>query len=104
MFFPKQVSVVLTLVLTVFSIPIEANEFGEVSFVPLSGQPHDVVFDKLRGLAYVSNRTLDQVAIIDMATLTVTSSSAVGETPTGLAITPDGSQLLVTTYGSTGLT
>jgi len=72
-----------------------AQEFGEVSFIPIPGTPHDVVYDVQRDRAYVSNRSLNQIDIVSLDALSVESSISVGDWPSGLAITPDYSQLIV---------
>ena len=80
------------------SVSAFGQELGGYSFVPISGTPHDVVYDNARNQAYVSNRTLNRIDIVSLATQTVTSSIPVGNMPTGMAISPDGSKLLVMQY------
>jgi hypothetical protein len=78
--------------------PLQASYFGSWKFVPLQGQPHDVVFDSSKDLAYVSNRSLGRIDIVSVASSKVDSSIAVGEMPMGLTLTNDGSRLYTTLY------
>jgi DNA-binding beta-propeller fold protein YncE len=98
MSFSKQVSVLFTVVLALVSLQAKANELGDISFVPLPGQPHDVVYDNTRGLAYVSNRSLNQIAVVNVSALSMETAINVttGSGPRGMAISPDGNTLLVT--------
>ncbi len=80
--------------ITIFASPANAQQFGGQSFVSIAGQPHDVVYDSARNQAYVSNRSLNRIDIVN--SLNVTGSIATGQTPTGMSISPDGNTMLVT--------
>ncbi len=84
---------------TIYRISRKSASFGEVSFVAIDGKPHDVVYDSARNVAYVSNRTLNQIDVVSLADLSVQTPIPVGSTPTGMTLRPDGSELLVTLSG-----
>lgn len=50
--------------------------------------------------AYVSNRTSDSISVIDTATDTVVATIPVGDSPTALAVTPNGQQVYVVVTGA----
>jgi len=95
----KHILAVVWLAAMVLGGPLVAQEFGEVSFVAIDGKPHDVVYDSARNVAYVSNRTLNQIDVVSLADLSVQTPIPVGHTPTGMTLRPDGSELLVTLSG-----
>lgn len=74
------------------------QELGSYSFIPISGTPHDVVYDSARDVAYVSNRTANRIDVVSLNNQSILSSILVGNKPTGMALTPNGTQLLVTLY------
>ena len=91
----------ISLIVVVFvsllgTVPVFGQQFGSSSFVSLSGMPHDVLYDNIRGQAYISNRSLNRIEIININTLSVTGSIATGQAPTGMSISPDGNTMLVT--------
>ena len=49
-----------------------------------------------RARVYVANQFGDTVSVIDTATNTVTATIAVGDTPRGVAVSPDGTRAYVT--------
>jgi YVTN family beta-propeller protein len=71
---------------------------ADYAFIPLSGTPNDVVHDAAHGRAYVSNRTLNRIDIVNVQTREVEASIPVGGSPRGLAIAPDGHTLLTTLF------
>jgi YVTN family beta-propeller protein len=71
-----------------------AQELGGYEFLSLGGTPHDVVYDANRNLAYVSNRSANQIHVVSLATRQLVQNITVGNMPTGMAITADGNQLL----------
>src|SRR5258708_29027162 len=50
--------------------------------------------------AYVANVMSNSVSVIDVATNTLVATVGVGASPSGVAITPDGSRAYVTNGGS----
>jgi len=94
----KSTILLLSFFMIFYSVYARGEE--EYSFVPISGDPHDVVYDSVREVAYVSNRSLNQIDLINIDTLTVIDSIHVSSSPRGLAITPDNSQLMVTLYNT----
>jgi len=83
--------------------PIAAADYyikilANYAFIALDGSPNDVVYDPSRGLAYVSNRTLNRIEVVKVQTHEVEPPIPVGGSPRGLAISPDGQKLLATIY------
>jgi DNA-binding beta-propeller fold protein YncE len=76
-----------------------AQQIGGYAFVPLDGIPHDVIHDAGRNVAYVSDRMLHKIDVISLANNSVISSIPVGNTPMGMALTPDNNELLVILNG-----
>jgi DNA-binding beta-propeller fold protein YncE len=59
----------------------------------------DMVIDETREVIYGSNRSGGEIHIISMNTLDIISTLSVGSEPTGVDISPDGTELAVTLYG-----
>jgi YVTN family beta-propeller protein len=53
--------------------------------------------------AYIANSVSDNVSVIDTATNTVTATIPVGNSPEGVAVSPDGSKVYVANYDSNTL-
>jgi len=90
-------------------LAVVANSFsGSVAFIdlaqsktatlPLPGMPYDVVLSPDGATAYVSVSQLDQVAVIDVASRTVTARIPTGRRPRALSLTPDGRTLGVANF------
>lgn len=79
--------------------PAGAQELGGYSFVPLPGQPHDVIHDAGRGLAYVSNRSQSQIDVVRLSDLAVLPPIQISSPGYGMSLTADANQLLVAFFG-----
>ena len=93
----RKVLMSLTLVLLIHRGAM-SQQLGGYFTVPIAGTPHDVVYDAGRDLAYVSNRSANQIEVVSLLDNSLRAPIAVGRKPTGMALTPDGSQLLVCLY------
>jgi YVTN family beta-propeller protein len=70
------------------------------TFIPVSGAPlWDVVIDPTSTYAFATNRTLNRVEVLNLATLQLESPVPVGSKPVGLDVTPDGSTIYVANSG-----
>jgi YVTN family beta-propeller protein len=58
--------------------------------------PLDIVADESGKTLYIAQYTANQIAVLDVDSLAVTRTIAVGGRPSGLALAPDGSKLYVT--------
>ena len=94
------IGLMVVMILVLWLGEINAQGFGDYTFVPIPGAPHDVVYDDVRGLAYVSNRTLNRIDVISVLNQQLQISIRVSSSPRGMAMAPDGDQLLVTLYNS----
>lgn len=61
-----------------------------------SGSLAQLVYDQVRQKIYASDSSGNRVDVFDLHVMQFTGSIPVGNSPAGLAMTPDGSQLLVT--------
>ena len=59
----------------------------------------DIAIDETRGQIYGSHRSSGVIDIVDMDSLDVLTSVLVGSEPTGLDVSPDGSELAVALFG-----
>ena len=50
--------------------------------------------------AYITNGSANTVSVVDLATNTITATIAVGTTPQGVSVSPDGSKVYITNYGA----
>lgn len=66
-----------------------------VNTYPMTGSPDAIVYDKAHQRLYVSNTANNNVAVFDLASSTFDLPIAVGNGPTKLALTGDGSILAV---------
>lgn len=64
-----------------------------------SGPLAELAYDQSRHKIYASDTTANRVDIFDLNALQFTGSIPVGNSPAGLAMTPDGAQLVVTNSG-----
>lgn len=67
--------------------------------VPLTGRVGDVVIDSSNRFVYASNTSNDRIEVISLATHVVVATIAVGPTPIGLDLSPDGTRLYVANSG-----
>jgi len=68
---------------------------NSVQVYPMSGSLADIAYDQARKRLYVSNASANQVEIFDLTSNTFLSPVSVGNFPTSLALTPDGTLLAV---------
>ena len=80
------------------SVSAFGQELGGYSFVPLSGQPHAVIHDPDRGVAYVSYQNRSEIGVVRLSDLSVQTPIALDHPARGMTLTSDGSQLLATFY------
>ncbi len=64
-----------------------------------SGSLAELAYDQSRHRIYASDTTANRVHVFDLNTMQFTGSIPVGNSPAGLAMTPDSAQLLVTNSG-----
>lgn len=74
-----------------------AATFGTV--VAIGGQAADIALDEARGVLYVANFTASRVDVVSLADRAVGTSFNVAPQPNGVALSPDGTYLVVTHYG-----
>ena len=67
-----------------------------VATVPVGDEPHGVRTDSSGKTIYVLNTSSDDISVIDAATLQERKRLAASRSPWALALSPDGSRLLVT--------
>jgi uncharacterized protein (TIGR03437 family) len=72
--------------------------FGRV--VPIGGHASDLALDEARGVLYVANFTANRVEVMSTADASIQSSINVAAQPGSLALSRDGSFLLVTHFGN----
>jgi YVTN family beta-propeller protein len=90
--------VVVTPVSAAVPVPACAPTSPAPGVVGVCGELADVVVDAT-GHAYASNRALDQIEVVDLATGTLEAPIPVGSQPYGLDLGPDGRTLYVATMG-----
>jgi len=78
--------------------PVSAATFGTV--VPIGGQASDIALDEPRGLLYIANFTANQINVMSLADNTIHSSISVAPYPGSLALSPDGTYLVVAHFGN----
>jgi YVTN family beta-propeller protein/autotransporter-associated beta strand protein len=76
----------------------DAHTGAAVASIPLTGEPYDAAITADGRRAYVTLRASNEVAIIDLGTLQVDTTIAVGLEPRGVAI--DGTRAWITEAGS----
>jgi DNA-binding beta-propeller fold protein YncE len=85
-------------------VPRAFQYVGQIRVVPIAGELSQVVVDSSRRRAYVSNTSADRVEVVGLDTGQLLTPLSVGPNPVGLALTPDGSRLLVANSGEKTLT
>src|SRR2546426_10499565 len=78
--------------------PVYAGTFGLV--VPIGGQASDIALDDPRGLLYIANFTANRIDVMSLSDNTVNNSIQVGPQPGSLALSPDGTYLVVAHFGN----
>ena len=76
---------------------VDLNARTVTASIPVGMVPSLVIFNATRTRAYVSNQWSDNVGIIDVASNTQTDVISTTGDPFALALSPDGTTLLVTT-------
>ncbi len=66
---------------------------------PVAGALDDIIYDQPRQRLYVTNQDHNQVDVFDLGSSSFLTPIPVGNQPTGLALTPDGSLLAVINSG-----
>jgi len=74
---------------------VAGGKAAALSTLPEIGSAEIAADTKERFFAYVTNESSNTVSVIDTLTDTVVKTIAVGETPTGVAASPDGSKVYV---------
>ena len=72
--------------------------FGRV--VPIGGQASDIALDEGRGVLYIANFTANTVDVMSLATNTIQTSFNVAPQPGSLALSPDGTYLVIAHFGN----
>ena len=76
------------------------NRIGELAIARDAGL---MTFDPAAGIAYVADRRGDRIAVVRTDAMAITASIATPAEPYGVALTPDRSQLLVSTIADRAL-
>lgn len=77
---------------------------GMVTATAVGDSLWDLVIDPSGTTLYVTDRGMDQVHLIDVASLAMVASVAVGDDPWGIDITPDGATVVVASEDAGSLT
>ncbi len=80
------------------SAPIWAGTFGKV--VPIGGNASDIVLDEPRGVLYIANFTANRIEVMNTSDLTISKSINVNPQPGSMALSPDGSFLVIGHFGN----
>jgi len=71
--------------------------------VPVAGQVAQIVVDSTGKYAYATNKALNEVEVLDIATRTLLTPIPVGSQPYGIDFSPDGKTLYVANSGGSSL-
>jgi len=77
---------------------VSAATFGTV--VPIAGQAADIALDEPRGLLYIANFTANRIDVMSLADNTIHTSYSVAPQPGSLALSPDGTYLVIAHFGN----
>ncbi|MFZ0703276.1 MAG: IPT/TIG domain-containing protein [Candidatus Acidiferrales bacterium] len=77
------------------TLPGGVNYLANAQVYPLAGQLNSIVYDQQRQRLYVANTDHNLVELFDLTTNTFLSPITVGNNPTYMALTPDGTELAV---------
>ena len=86
------------------TIPSGFRYLDNIKVVQLSGSPYQVIYDRTRQNAYVTNTTKNEVDVYSLSSNQLLSPIPVGSAPEGVALTPDGSLLVVANSGDGTIT
>jgi DNA-binding beta-propeller fold protein YncE len=84
---------------TVKNASVSTTRSGGIQYLasantyPVMGQLDAVVYDQTRQRLYLANTDHNQVEVFDLGSQSLLSPIPVGDTPTGIALVPDGSEL-----------
>jgi YVTN family beta-propeller protein len=67
-----------------------------VGAIDVPGEPHGLVYSPDGKKAYVVQRKLNQVAVLDTASRKISKTAQAGKRPDMIAISPDGKNLYIT--------
>lgn len=73
--------------------------FASSHVYPLAGSLDDIIYDQARQRLWVTNTDHDRVEVFDLGSSSFLAPITVGNQPTSLALTPDGSMLAVMNSG-----
>ena len=96
----------VALVLSVFvgftaiapTTPAWAAPYDVTATITVGTDPWGVAFSPDGTKAYVTNRSTNDVRVIDTSTSTVTATITVGDLPLGVAVSPDGTKAYVASF------
>ncbi len=96
----NRLSLTLLLAVSIPSVlPLAAATLGTV--VPIGGTASDIVLDESRGYLYVADFGSNTIDFLSLSDLQIHTSLNVAPQPGSLAMSPDGSYLVVTHYNAT---
>src|SRR5438876_1064285 len=75
-----------------------AGTFGRV--VPIGGNASDIVLDERRGVLYIANFTANRIEVMNTSDLSISRSINVNAQPGSIALSPDGTYLVIGHYGN----
>src|SRR5207247_8395242 len=82
----------------VMSTACWAVTFGRV--VPIGGNASDIALDERRGVLYIANFTANRIEVLDTSDLSISRSINVNAQPGSIALSPDGTYLVIGHYGN----
>ena len=74
-----------------------AGTFGRV--VPIGGNASDIALDERRGVLYIANFTANRIEVLNTSDLSIARSINVNARPGSIALSPNGTYLVVGHYG-----
>lgn len=83
-------------------MPFPEAPMFNVRYVNVGSKPMEMTLDATNGKLYVALTAQNQIAVLDTATEVVIQTIQAGANPRGMALTEDGSTLLVANYGGSG--
>jgi uncharacterized protein (TIGR03437 family) len=96
----NRLSLTLWLAISIPSVlPLAAASLGTV--VPIGGTASDIVLDESRGMLYIADFGSNTIDFMSLSDLQIHTSLNVAPQPSSLAMSPDGTYLVVTHYNAT---